>query len=261
MTALPIFLLICTVPLVACQQGEVIVARIVGNWDYATKDGKIKLGLIDCIRRGDVEYQKGQRSPGKLLLLSASESIVVECIDVACAKGSRKEIPQPLRRQAAPTESPGFWKSLEGQPGYKLPMSRSSSWQDTLVTLENTGSGPAIELADAFRTDKPRQILVRLCPVDPAIECIARTNRIDWNGSTAILSSPDLKPGLFRIVEGENASDAWVRVLSRSESDKARAAYASVVKDVDSWEIPEGFDPAPIQQRMKRIILSTAGQW
>jgi delta 1-pyrroline-5-carboxylate dehydrogenase len=146
---------------------------------------------------------------------------------------------------------------MGGRPEYREALSRSSGWSDSIVAIESSGAGNRADLAEVFRGGRSRQIAIRICPTNRNDRCSSRSYAVDWNGQTAFVSGDAVTAGTFRVVEGDDESDAWVRFVVAGDADRVRAAYTANLAALDTWSLPPDAESAPSLQRMRRVILAT----
>jgi hypothetical protein len=162
--------------------------------------------------------------------------------------------PEPGHPPAKPLTSSFFAAIalLGGRPGFRDAMSKSSVWTDSLAGFE----GNAADLAPVFEGTRNRKIVVRICPIDRNAACVYAPRTVDWNGKSAILTGPEVRSGLFRVVEGEDEQDAWVRLVPQNKLRAMRAQYDDAVAALSTWSLPDDIGTAPNLERLRRFILA-----
>jgi hypothetical protein len=229
-----------------------VVWTLTGNWTL----NSASVGRFALVKEADYGNFQTDATGGKIVVLHKGEWSIKECSKGNCASRCEQT---PTSKTTPVTET--LWarvtRAISGSPQYREALSRSSGWHDSIVALEQSGGTMRADLADVFRGARERKLSVRLCPTDRAVPCNPRQYVIDWNGQTAFFSSTDLALNTFRIVEGEDESDAWVRFVAPGDRDRLRAAFASALEDIRTWSVPADAGQAPALERLHRVVLAT----
>jgi hypothetical protein len=144
-----------------------------------------------------------------------------------------------------------------GSPEYRAAMSRAGGWTDAVIAIEPDGTA---DLVEVFRGNRPRPMRVRLCSTDSAVPCDGAYFPIAWDGHSAKATAPAFKPGLYRIVEDDDQSDAWVRLVTADRAAAIRTDYQHALEAVRGWSLPDSGTPLPSLDRLWRAILASVGE-
>lgn len=243
------------------DQGETsyLIWEIEGDW---CKEN------VDCKQFMSVSFEnlKNEGGPGEFLGLGPECAYKCKCEgEIPCWRGTgdackfQRLSPATARDNLGPGLGRLF-ASMAKRPALRQAMSRSSGWHDAILALDASAGAPRVDVAAVFADTPPRPIVVRVCPVDPGDRCASRPRRIEWNGTTALLSGNDLKLGLYRLVEGQDASDAWIRFVAPDRQAEIQTEYRDAVETVKTWKLPEEFESAPALERLHRMFFVAAGE-
>jgi hypothetical protein len=139
-------------------------------------------------------------------------------------------------------------------PAYRAAMSRAGGWTDAVIAIEPDGTADFMEV---FRGNRPRAIRVHLCSTDNAVPCEGAYFPIAWDGRSAKTTAAAFKPGLYRIVEDDDQSDAWVRMVPADRAAAVRTEYQHGLETVRGWSLPDSGTPLPSLDRLWRAILAS----
>lgn len=120
-------------------------------------------------------------------------------------------------------------------------------------------SGGEIDLADVLRGNRARTLRVQFCPTDTSGTCDRAFYTVAWNGQRAVVAT-GLPPGVYRVIEDDGLSDAWIRLVESGRDVNVRAQYQAAVETLRGWSLPESPTPLPTLDRLRRPILVSVSE-
>lgn len=233
------------------RQQNGLVWQTTGDWN-AGRPGK--LAFMDRIALPQLKPANPTADNQIIILLNGSFFKRICKRGGSCSEECYPATPGVTPAQLSP---PVFdrVKGAEQRPEFRAAMSRAGGWRDSVVALNPDG---VIELGPVFQ-GTARTIRLRFCSTDPGAACAEQYFIARWDGQIAPAQTRGIAPGLYRLVEDDNQSDAWVRVVNAANAPAVRAEYQAAAGVVRSWQLPEADEPLPSLDRFLRLLLANLG--
>jgi len=248
----------------ACPAGQAKVAQVVEDGSWETAEGRA-IHAGQCI---SVPASVEAGAPGSITVFFGGSDPTPKTFSCANEAGCRVPISPPPRTNVSggvKTGAEKIWASMKTPRLSLLPDRSTMAYvrggagrlSDGVVLL----TGTQLELAPAFQKMAEGEYWLQLVPLTVPAKPIGPFHII-WNAShSALVSNPELRPGLYDLVlleeTGElEGSEAWILAAEPPLYGSASADFEGAVKVSGQWSS----DTAPSALRaILRAYLESLG--